>query len=85
MFLLQYFHLDLIVEDLLSQVTHQIIHVVKVVNRGQRDGDRFVGLEEMPEISTIVVLAGGASALVINGNTKGSRVAPAHDTDVSLT
>jgi len=66
--------LYLIVHDILTYILHQIIHVMNIVDCSQRHSDRFVGFEKMPQIGSIVVLAGTAIACIIDLDSEGSAV-----------
>jgi hypothetical protein len=76
--------LNFATHNVLPNVLHQIIHVVDVMLRCQCGSKRFIGLKEMPDVGTIVVLAGCAIALIVKFDTKVFRIAARFNLDVNI-
>ena len=51
--------LDFILHDVLPDGCHQVVHVLNIVLGGERNGDGFVGLKEVPEVGPIVRTGSG--------------------------
>ena len=68
----------------MSNICHEVGHVLNIMLSRQRDRQRLVCLEQMPQIRSVVVLACGAVASIVEFDTERLGMLPRFDLDGPL-